>query len=82
VVSLIQNLGFEISHGLLKISRDDSPLLQGMEEFREHLGGELTITLLNAIGEGAEVHEIDTELLKQASIELYNRQFELQQTQI
>ena len=82
VVSLIQNLGFEISHGLLKISGDDSPLLQGLEEFREHLGGELTITLLNAIGEGAEVNEIDTELLKQASIELYNRQFELQQTQI
>lgn len=31
----------------------------GLDEFREHLGGELTITLLRGIGEGFEVHEMD-----------------------
>jgi 3-dehydroquinate synthase len=34
-------------------------LLAGLDEFREHLGGELTITLLDAIGRGVEVHAID-----------------------
>jgi len=31
----------------------------GLNEFREHLGGRLTIMLLEAIGKGKEVHEID-----------------------
>ena len=31
-------------------------ILRGIEEFREHLGGELTITLLRDIGRGEEVH--------------------------
>ena len=35
------------------------PLLEGLDEFREHLGGRLTITLLRNLGEGIEVHEMD-----------------------
>ena len=31
-------------------------VLRGLEEFREHLGGDLTITLLKEIGVGVEVH--------------------------
>jgi 3-dehydroquinate synthase len=34
-------------------------ILSGLEEFREHLGGELTIMLLQGIGRGVEVHEMD-----------------------
>ena len=41
-------------------------LLKGLDEFREHLGGELTITLLRGIGYGIEVHEMDNELILQA----------------
>ena len=39
----------------------DSPanVLRGLNEFREHLGGQLTIMLLHGIGQGFEVHEID-----------------------
>ena len=33
-------------------------MLDGLAEFREHLGGELTVTLLAAIGHGVEVHEM------------------------
>ena len=33
-------------------------MLQGLIDFREHLGGELTITLLDRIGVGIEVHEM------------------------
>jgi 3-dehydroquinate synthase len=31
-------------------------VLDGLAEFREHLGGELTVTLLTDIGRGVEVH--------------------------
>jgi 3-dehydroquinate synthase len=34
-------------------------VLDGLREFREHLGGELTVTLLEAIGRGREVHSLD-----------------------
>jgi 3-dehydroquinate synthase len=44
-------------------------LLSGLEEFREHLGGGLTIMLLRRIGEPFEVHEIDRDVMMR-SIEL------------
>jgi 3-dehydroquinate synthase len=34
-------------------------ILAGLEEFREHLGGDLTIMLLKGLGQGVEVHEMD-----------------------
>jgi 3-dehydroquinate synthase len=70
VIQTLQNLGFEVSHHLLQVDGNNSPILAGIEEFREHLGGQLTIMLLNGIGEGEEVHEIDTEILKQAAKKL------------
>jgi 3-dehydroquinate synthase len=54
------------------VSNNKSPLLLGLEEFREHLGGKLTITLLNGIGKGEEVHEMDGSLIQQASQYLKN----------
>ncbi len=33
-------------------------LLDGLEDFREHLGGELTVTLVSGIGRAVEVHEM------------------------
>jgi len=41
-------------------------VLQGLRDFREHLGGELTITLLAEIGTGLEVHEMDEALVAEA----------------
>lgn len=41
-------------------------LFRGLNEFREHLGGELTLSLLQRIGKGIEVHEADISLYKQA----------------
>jgi len=79
VIKLILALGFELTHPLLQISEGNSPILQGLEEFREHLGGELTITLLTGIGSGEEVNEMDTELLKQAA-EILNHKAILQST--
>ncbi len=41
-------------------------LLGGLEEFREHLGGRLTITMLRAVGESIDVHEIDSSVMANA----------------
>ncbi len=41
-------------------------LLGGLEEFRQHLGGRLTVTMLRAIGEPINVHEIDPDAMRRA----------------
>lgn len=72
IIDLNKTLGLKITHPLLNVDSDKSPLLQGLEEFREHLGGKLTITLLNDIGKGEEVHEMDGTIIRQASQWLKN----------
>ena len=65
IITLLKTLGFEIYHPALA-ENDKINLWKGLQEFQEHLGGELTITLLSALGKGVEVHEIDFELMKQS----------------
>jgi 3-dehydroquinate synthase len=61
VHQLLLTLGFKLWNDQLETRHANGRLavLQGLTEFREHLGGELTITLLSAIGKGIEVHEIN-----------------------
>lgn len=61
ICSLLENLGFRLWHPALEqTTRAGYPaVLQGLQDFREHLGGELTVTLLAGIGTGMEVHEMD-----------------------
>lgn len=75
ILLLLEALGFELfTHELLNTNTDGSLMvLQGLEEFREHLGGELTITLLRGIGQGFEVHDMDTRVVMQAVQELADR---------
>ncbi len=67
IIGLLKALGFAVTHPLMEINDDSSPVLKGLEEFREHLGGKLTIMLLKTIGRGEEVHELDIALLKRSS---------------
>ena len=67
ILQLLEALGFALTHPLMDVSNNKSPLLEGLNEFREHLGGQLTITLLKAIGEGEEVHEMDADVICKAS---------------
>lgn len=62
VLGTLRTLGFTLDHPLL----DDPRLIEGLEEFREHLGGRLTISLLHAIGDAYDTHTINHDLLKQA----------------
>jgi 3-dehydroquinate synthase len=65
-VGLLEQLGFDLSPAEL----DHPALLDGLTEFREHLGGELTITVIDAIGSQVDVHEIDTRMMTAAIEEL------------
>jgi len=68
VTRLLSRLGFRLWHPSCD-QRDASGsrlLLKGLEEFREHLGGELTVTLLSDLGTGVEVHTMDTALIGEA----------------
>ena len=69
VVTLLEQLGFRLWHpGLLRESADGKPaILAGLDEFREHLGGELTVTLLEDLGRGVEVHAVDAERVMAAA---------------
>src|SRR5207237_1303046 len=74
-LKLLERLGFELfANELLHVDSDNGLLvLQGFEEFREHLGGELTITLLEDIGQGFEVHEMNLPLVTESIYELRDR---------
>ncbi len=63
ILSCLVTMGFNLSHPLLS---DTSVLLDGLEEFRQHLGGRLTITMLRAIGDPVDIHEVDDALMLQA----------------
>jgi len=77
IIQLFLKLGFEITSPLLDIQNENSEILKGLEEFREHLGGLLTIMLLRDIGVGEEVHDLDIQLLKEASQKLGEYQHQL-----
>lgn len=60
ILSLIETVGFTLwSDELARSERGKPIVLTGLEEFREHLGGRLTITLIPKIGSKVEVHEMD-----------------------
>ena len=62
ILNLIRTVGLPIFH------RDatEENLWPGLESFRAHLGGELTISLLDGIGKKKDVHDIQREELSEA----------------
>lgn len=74
ILTLIETVGFGLwSEELDRLERGKPVILAGLEEFREHLGGRLTITLIPAIGEKVEVHEMDEAAVLAALTELKAR---------
>jgi 3-dehydroquinate synthase len=67
IIRLIKGLGFELNTPelFLHLEEFDNPMciIRGLEEFREHLGGKLTIMLLQKIGQGVEVNHLDKHLI-------------------
>lgn len=68
VLSLLLKLGFSLCPPelTLKDPQGRSQVLLGLEEFRQHLGGQLSIPMLSRIGESVDLHEIDAARMEQA----------------
>lgn len=68
IINTFQNLGFTLFTPALDALIDDGEraVFAGLREFQEHLGGKLHIMLLESIGIGVEVHEIDLAVMTQA----------------
>ena len=59
----LTDLGLTLSHPAVA---DADALLDGLEEFRQHLGGRLTVTMLKDVGRPIDVHQIDTAAMREA----------------
>jgi 3-dehydroquinate synthase len=75
ILGIIQRLGFELFAPVLQIRRSTGPqdMLDGLEEFREHMGGRLSIPMIRAPGQRLEVHEMHGPTVKAAFDELRER---------
>jgi 3-dehydroquinate synthase len=49
---------------------DFDRVLAGLEEFRQHLGGRLTVTMLQDVANPIDVHEIDYDSMRLAASKL------------
>jgi len=67
VVQCLRDLGFPLNAPALK---DHHALFAGLEEFRQHLGGRLTLTMLRGVGDPIDVHHVDRRKMQQAMAEV------------
>jgi 3-dehydroquinate synthase len=76
ILCLIEQVGFSVfDDSLCSGGKDGLNVLKGIEEFREHLGGQLTITLVPEIGRKVEVNDMDEAEVSAAIEELKSRAF-------
>lgn len=66
ILNLLKNMGFDLYHPRL----EDPSLIGGLHEFREHLGGRLTIMMLQSIGNGENIHQMEEETIHSCVAEL------------
>ena len=66
VCDVLAGVGFALYDPALESPK----IFDGLREFREHLGGKLTIQMLRGIGEGFNVHEIDEDLMRRSIAQL------------
>jgi 3-dehydroquinate synthase len=64
IIDTMKSLHYEFFVPELEL--DEENLFKGLQEFREHLGGQLTIMMLEKIGRGREIHEVDFQLCRKA----------------
>ncbi len=62
ILVALEDLGFDLRHRALR----ELDILVALSDFREHLGGQLCVTILDSIGRGVETHEIDAGLMEKS----------------
>ncbi|HEY3494922.1 MAG TPA: 3-dehydroquinate synthase [Polyangiaceae bacterium] len=67
ILELLGRLGLPRYHAALaEESAGRLSVLRGLEDFREHLGGALSVTLLEGIGRSREIHDMDAARVEEA----------------
>ncbi|KAM3096764.1 3-dehydroquinate synthase [Phormidesmis sp. 146-12] len=70
ILNTLLSLGFDLSVPELGAFSNEpehpQSVFRGLTEFREHLGGELTLMLLTSLGSGIEVHQVEVSVYQQA----------------
>ncbi|WP_238934883.1 3-dehydroquinate synthase [Aurantibacter crassamenti] len=69
IITVMEQIGFDLAIPVETPSETDN-LLKGLQEFQEHLGGDLCITLINGIGVKHDVNVIDIDKMKKAIVQL------------
>ena len=70
IVNCLDSLELLIPHAALDNTEE---LFAGLDEFRQHLGGRLTVTMLQDVGDPIDVHEINRDLMRQAIMTVVER---------
>ncbi|AOK32270.1 MULTISPECIES: 3-dehydroquinate synthase [Burkholderia] len=70
IFTTLQDIGFELDD----VALDELDVEQALSDFREHLGGQMCITLIKGIGEGIEVHSIDVDIMRDCISDLRSLQ--------
>jgi 3-dehydroquinate synthase len=66
IFAVLQQLGFSFDVGPVNLDT----LLAGLAEFQEHLGGKLCVTMLQSIGRGIEIGQIDMNLMRRCAADV------------
>jgi 3-dehydroquinate synthase len=75
ILGILTQLGFVLHTPVLEERGDDGryKVVHGLDEFREHMGGRLTIPMIRAPGQRFDVHSIDPAIVDAAITELKSR---------
>ena len=77
VLQTLAALGLDLFHPLLLADQGKAinPLLiRGLEEFREHLGGRLTIPMISDLGVKFDIHQLNNDWIQAAALKLSEKQ--------
>ena len=71
IIALLRALGFSLSHpALARRSAGGLVVLEGLEEFRQHMGGRLSLPMLQDLGQSREVGALGPAQVERAVAEL------------
>jgi 3-dehydroquinate synthase len=70
-IEAMKDCGLPVTHPYMTERFDN--ILEGLEEFREHLGGELTLAMPDQFGSQCDIHEVDHDLMKRCALEVAER---------
>lgn len=80
ILEALARIGFTLWDDCLDLrdAHGKRRILDGLEQFREHLGGELTLAMPNGLGQRADISEFDADIFEVAANNLRARKNRLQ----